>query len=259
MNDQPQRQDGEPLEEQARREPVLNLPPVVIALIAICVVVYVVGAELLSADAYDVLLDYAAFHSDAVSLAALPTLVTYSFLHGSITHLAVNMVWLAAFGSPLANRLGWRRFLVFWAVTAACAAALYWLLHSSEPIVLVGASGAISGMTGAVARFGFRINRSHGNKAAFSGEPLPVLMCLRLRAVVVFLAIWFAINLLTGLVQFTPGVDAPIAWEAHIAGFLVGFLGLGWFDRGPGGRLPPDRSPDDEEATDAAPPSGRPA
>ncbi len=37
--------------------------------------------------------------------------VTYSLLHGGWPHLAVNMIWLAAFGSPLANRLGVWRFV----------------------------------------------------------------------------------------------------------------------------------------------------
>ena len=39
------------------------------------------------------------------------------------------------------------------------------------------------------------------------------------------------INLVTGLVGFAPGVDDQIAWEAHIGGFLAGFLGIDWFDR----------------------------
>ena len=95
---------------------------------------------------------------------------------------------------------------------------------------LIGASGAISGMMGAAARFGFRIDRSHG-RAAFAGAPLPIVECLRSRSVVTFLAIWMVINLVTGLVGFAPGVDDQIAWEAHVGGFLAGFLGIDWFVR----------------------------
>ncbi len=68
--------------------------------------------------------------------------VTYSFLHGNLAHLAINMVWLAAFGSPLATRIGALRFVAFWFFTAAAAAALHYVLHSSDPAPLVGASGA---------------------------------------------------------------------------------------------------------------------
>jgi membrane associated rhomboid family serine protease len=60
---------------------------------------------------------------------ALTSLVTYSFLHGDWTHIAVNMIWLAAFGSPLATRLGVWRFAAFWIVASIAAAGLHFLLH----------------------------------------------------------------------------------------------------------------------------------
>jgi membrane associated rhomboid family serine protease len=87
-------------------------------------------------------------------------------------------------------------------------------------------------MMGAAARFGFRIDRSSG-RAAFAGAPLPFVRVFRSRAVVTFLAVWMVINLATGLVGFAPGVEGQIAWEAHIGGFLAGFLGLRLFDRPP--------------------------
>jgi membrane associated rhomboid family serine protease len=42
-----------------------------------------------------------------------------------------------------------------------------------------------------------------------------------------------AINLVTGLVGFAPGVEDRIAWEAHVGGFLAGFFGVSLFDRQP--------------------------
>ena len=250
MNDKPQQKGAETGRDAQgpRYEPVLNLPPVVLVLIGACVVIYAADAYLLSPHGRQLLFENAAFSPQAVDVnaAALVTLVTYAFLHGSTAHVAVNMIWLAAFGSPLANRLGALRFLAFWALTSACAAAFYWLFHMWAPVVLVGASGAISGMMGAAARFGFRIERSHG-KAAFSGAPLPIAVCLRLRSVVAFLSVWMLINLVTGLVGFTPGVGNKIAWEAHIGGFLAGFLGIDWFDRRQRGPLPPLDPPGEDK------------
>jgi membrane associated rhomboid family serine protease len=250
MNDQPHQQETEPDgdAQKPRYEPVFNLPPAVLVLIGACVAIYLAGTYLLSAQSYMLLIENAAFIPQAVDVnpIALVTLFTYAFLHGSIAHVAVNMIWLAAFGSPLANRLGTGKFLAFWAVTSASAAGFYWLFHMWAPVVLVGASGAISGMMGAAARFAFRIDRSSG-KAAFSGAPLPITVCLRSRAVVTFLSIWMLINLLTGLVRFTPGVDDQIAWEAHIGGFLAGFFGIDWFDRRRRGPLPPLDPPDEED------------
>jgi membrane associated rhomboid family serine protease len=119
---------------------------------------------------------------------------------------------------------------LFWAFTALCAAALHYVLHMMDEAPLIGASGAISGMMGAAARFGFQIDRSSG-KPAFAGRLMPIAAVFRSRSVVTFLAVWMAVNLVTGLVGFAPGVDDTIAWEAHIGGFLAGFLCIDWFDK----------------------------
>ncbi len=158
--------------------------------------------------------------------------VTYSLLHGSLPHLAVNMIWLAAFGSPLANRIGAARFVLFWAATSIAAAALHFLVYPLDNAPLVGASGAISGMMGAAARFGFRIERDSGG-SAFGGPILPIGQVLRLRTVVSFLAVWMVVNLATGLLGVGPGERSQIAWEAHIGGFVVGFFLVHLFDRRP--------------------------
>ena len=56
--------------------------------------------------------------------AAKPwTAVTYAFLHGSWTHVVLNCVWLAAFGTPVARRCGTWRFLVL-ALASAVGGAL---------------------------------------------------------------------------------------------------------------------------------------
>src|SRR5690606_24963635 len=142
---------------------------------------------------------------------------TYTFLHGGFAHLAVNAIWLAAFGAPLANRLGSARFLAFFALTGVAAAFFFWAIHPLTQAPLVGASGAISGMMGAAARFAFRIDRSSG-RAAFGGPLLPLGAVLRSRTAVTFLAVWMIVNLVTGVIGFVPGNEAQIAWEAHIGG-----------------------------------------
>jgi membrane associated rhomboid family serine protease len=63
-------------------------------------------------------------------------------------------------------------------------------------------------------------------------QGLPEL--LRNRQAAVFVGLWFATNLLFGLAARPLGVvDAGIAWEAHIGGFVVGLLLFPLFDRGP--------------------------
>lgn len=218
------------------REPVFNIPAVVIGLIALCTAIHLVRLYVLNVDQDLALLVRAAFipvrYSGEYSLDvyAFTSPVTYSLLHGSIPHLVINSIWLAAFGAPLATRLGAVRFLLFWVGTAVAAAALHYVLHSMDHAPLVGASGAISGMMGAAARFGFRVDRRPGG-AGFSGPILPVAYVLRMRGVLTFLAVWMAVNLATGLAGFMPGEASRIAWEAHIGGFLAGFFGIHLFDR----------------------------
>lgn len=219
------------------REPVFNLPGVVIALILLCVGLHLIQAYILSsAQEFWLILRFAFiplrysgdYPLDAFAFAAP---VSYSLLHGGIGHLAVNMIWLAAFGSPLANRIGTARFLLFWIATSLAAVALHYVLHSQDPIPLVGASGAISGMMGAAARFGFRIARIDG-RPAFAGPVLSIPLVFRSRTAVTFLAVWMVVNLAMGLGFGAPAEGGGIAWEAHIGGFLAGFLGVRLFDRG---------------------------
>ena len=218
------------------REPVFNMPGVVVAFIAICVIAYFVSNYVLDERQYFWLLLHAAFipilYSGQLPVEFYPVAgpVTYSLLHGSIAHLAVNMIWLAAFGSPLANRTGPLRFVLFWIVTSLAAAGLHYMIYPTSQAPLIGASGAISGMMGAAARFGFRIDRSSG-RPAFGGPVLPISTVLTMRGTVAFLAVWMVINIVTGLVGFVPGEESQIAWEAHIGGFVVGFFFVSIFDR----------------------------
>ncbi len=226
----------DPQEPPPGREPVFNIPAIVVAFIALCAGLHFFRMAVLSPEADMSLLLRFAFwpirYSGGYDLDvyAFVSPVSYSLLHGDLLHLAVNMVWLAAFGSPLARRLGVPRFILFWIVTSLGAVALHFAVYPNGIAPLVGASGAISGMMGAAARFGFRIDRREG-RGRFNGPVLPIPVVLTMRPVVVFLVVWMIINVVTGLGFATPGVQGQIAWEAHVGGFLIGFLGLRLFDR----------------------------
>ena len=54
---------------------------------------------------------------------------------------------------------------------------------------------------------------------------------LRNPRVLIFLGVWFGLNLLFGLGSFgIDGSDQAIAWQAHIGGFLAGLLAFPLFD-----------------------------
>ena len=168
------------------------------------------------------------------------TALTYAFLHGSWTHVILNSVWLAAFGTPVARRCGAGRFLALAAASALGGAVAHVLAHPLEVGPMVGASAAVSGMMAAAAWFMFappswtlegRLAEPHERRR----ESLAAIV--RNRNVLVFIGIWFATNYLFASVAQPLGLaDAGIAWEAHIGGFLVGLALFPLFD--PLQRLP---------------------
>lgn len=153
---------------------------------------------------------------------------SYTLLHGSWTHLLVNLVWLLAFGSAVARRVGTMRFLALAFIGSACGAALHFLLHMQENIPMIGASAAISAFMGATLRFAF--SPGADREQIVASPRLPLLASLRNRGIVTFVLIWFAINFVAGSGLLLPG-GPSIAWEAHIGGFLLGWLGFALFDR----------------------------
>jgi membrane associated rhomboid family serine protease len=85
---------------------------------------------------------------DLFSLLVAP--ITYQFLHGGWMHLGINMLTLAAFGAPVERLLGVKRFVLFYLVCGVVAGFVHILVYPGSPDPVVGASGSISGVFGAV-------------------------------------------------------------------------------------------------------------
>ncbi len=232
-----------------KREPLFNIPPVVVGVLAVLALIQFVRTYLLTHDQdIEVLLLFAfipvRYDSSVMLGGTLPggfgaeiwTFVTYSLLHANWIHYGVNAVWLLPFGSAVARRFGAVRFLAFFAVTAAAGAAMHLATHPGEQYPMIGASAAISGTMAAAMRFAFQrggplgLLRGDGDEA-YRVPAIPLTRVLSDTRVLIFLAAWFGINLLFGLSSLTiGGADEPIAWQAHIGGFLAGLLLFSWFD-----------------------------
>ncbi len=231
------------------RTPALNLPPAVlwlsVALFAIHLVRQVLSPD---AEAWAVLAFafIPARYGPLADLlpggwaACLWSPVTYAFLHADWLHLAVNLIWMASFGSALARRFGTARFLALGLLAAVAGAGLHYVVYAGDEALMIGASGAVSGMMAAAARFAFAPGGPLAGGASphayrIPAEPLVALLA-NSRAVA-FILIWFGVNLLFGLAGgIVPGVSGPIAWEAHVGGFLAGILAFPLLD--PVGRDP---------------------
>jgi membrane associated rhomboid family serine protease len=169
------------------------------------------------------------------------TLLTYALLHGSWGHVILNSIWLIAFGPPVARRFGSGRFLAFFALTAVAGALAHWASGPMDLSPLIGASAADSGLMAAAARFVFQPGAPLGDPRDFSGlaieasdeRPAPSLReLLRERRAVIFIVIWMVLNLVFGAgAQALGASQAPVAWIAHVGGFVVGLLAFPLFDR----------------------------
>lgn len=230
------------------REPILNVPAVVAWLLGLLVAVHAVRMWLLSISTDNLLLLTFAFIPARYEPTLLPggilpggtgadiwSFVTYALIHADLTHLAVNSIWLLAFGSPVAQRFGTRRFVVLMAVTAAAGALAHLVSHPGTMVPVIGASAAVSGAMGAATRFVFQpggpLDSWRLGTPAEHARAAPLLVALRNPRVLAFVGIWFGVNLLFGIgsVSITGG-EQIVAWEAHVGGFLAGLLLFPLFD-----------------------------
>jgi len=126
-------------------------------------------------------------------------LVTSLFLHSTLLQLGFNTAALYAFGAPLENALGTRRFVALYLGAGMAGNLLSLVFHPR--IQSVGASGCIFGIAGAW--IGIQVRRP-----LFSGRVIMALMA------------YVAFALLSGF-----AADAALNNLAHLGGFVVGVAG----------------------------------
>ena len=169
------------------------------------------------------------------------TLLTYALLHGSWAHVGLNSIWLVAFGPPVARRFGAFRFLMFFAMTAIAGTLAHWAASPMDASPLIGASAADSGLMAAAARFVFQpgeplSGRPHPSRllidAGQQARAPRLFELLSQRRALVFIVIWMVTNFVFGAgAQALGASEAPVAWIAHVGGFIAGLVAFPLFDR----------------------------
>ncbi|SDB44879.1 rhomboid family intramembrane serine protease [Bauldia litoralis] len=225
------------------RQPIFNLPGVVLFLLGALILIHAIRTWVLSSDAdIEILLLFAFIPVRIIDLTAFGvpfpggsaaqvwSFASYAFLHADWSHLIFNGLWLAAFGSPVAVRFGPARFLVYSLAGAIGGAALHLAIYPSSAIPMIGASAAVSAHMAGAARFVFSgsgslVGMRRGDPSAYHRPAPPLTAILQNRSALTFLAVWFIMNLLFGLFGGSGTIaSGAIAWEAHIGGFLAGLL-----------------------------------
>ncbi len=129
--------------------------------------------------------------------------LTYAFLHGGLAHLALNGVVLLSLGKFVAERIGPARTLWLLLLAAVAGGAGFGFL-SSGGAPMVGASGAVFGLIGLWQCWDYRARR----RAGLPVRPvLGAIVALAVANVVLFVFLY-----------------GGLAWEAHLGGWLAGWV-----------------------------------
>ncbi len=129
-------------------------------------------------------------------------MLAYGFLHINLVHLTTNMLCLALWGGHLEKRVGSLYFLIIYASALVFGAVIGNAIHST-PYLTVGASGATSGILGA-------------------------LLCLWILGRSDLQANFFAINI--GLNIAFALSNSRIDWGVHLGGFAAGLIACAILD-----------------------------
>jgi membrane associated rhomboid family serine protease len=191
-----------------------RIPPAVLVLIAVIVAAFLILPLLGEAQqnsiyyAFAIIpvwFDGASVYHFTAWYEALGPLLGHVFLHAGWLHVGMNVLVFMQAAPFVANKLGAGRFLMLFFGSAVGAAVAYILINAHAQTPAIGASGAVCGVFGA---YFLSVRRSWREALADSQVRNAGFAFLFIN---VFLA---GVASVSGFL--------PIAWEAHLGGFVVG-------------------------------------
>jgi rhomboid protease GluP len=183
-----------------------NFPIATISIIVLNGIIFAVG--LLSGEQTQIIRNYGFIPNDifyseqnlpselqSLSLDSLTRLFTSMFIHANFIHIAFNLFALAYLGVYAERAIGVPRYVLVYFASGVVAALFHgiiasYILHNGN-VVLIGASGAISGV--------FGIAAVAGNRSAYY---------------------WLLLQIVFAVIGSVSSL--PIAFTAHIGGFIAG-------------------------------------
>lgn len=208
---EPQEQEGPPPGRLMRM-------PRVVTLLALAIALAHVASYLLDPRAFAALAGALAVtpshfvDGEAGVPGAVASLFGHAFVHAGLLHLFFNLMLILQTGELVAARFGRDvdgalRFLALFFGSAAAGGVAYVVINWGSPIPAVGASGAACGLFAAYLLAPFADWR----------------VALRTRQVLQMGLVFVLVNVALAAAARLSGV-LPIAWEAHLGGFLAGLV-----------------------------------
>ncbi len=154
-------------------------------------------------------------------MQALTMFLSYSFLHTGLWHLGFNMFTMWSLGFLVIEGSSPKQFLLIYANSAIGGAVGYALLAQS-PYPMVGASGSLFGLAGALIWLGWQ--NSSATQYRWS------------------MFIWQSFVLILMNVVMYWAMDGQLAWQTHLGGCLTGMGTMALLARLKNGRDPENQS-----------------
>lgn len=142
--------------------------------------------------------------------------ITAMFIHGGWIHIIGNMLFLWVFGDNVEDRLGHWKYLIFYLIAGVVGSLVHIMTNPTSTVPVVGASGAVAGVLGA---YIIAFPRSR----ILALVPIFIIFTLLEIPAVIFIALWFGIQLFNGVASLG-GLANPVAYWAHIGGFIMGAI-----------------------------------
>ena len=147
-------------------------------------------------------------------------LVTHMWLHASLLHIISNLWILIIFGDNVEDRLGSKRYLIFYLLGGIGAGLLQLFFSIDSTVPALGASGAIAAVMGAYLVF-------YPRSKVVTFVPIFFFGWFVRISSFVYITAWFLIQMYSGLSSLGSAASMEsggVAWWAHIGGFLFGLL-----------------------------------
>lgn len=221
------------------RQPIFNVPAAVAVIAGLFVAIEAIDSFVLNESARNEVLVWFAFipyrllEIDAAPGGIWPVLwtpITHAFLHAGWEHVLLNTVWFVIFATPLSRRYGAAKMILLFLIGAIAGAAAFAATTLPQFAILLGASGGVAGLTGAAIRFMFQpiqvaVHPETGERIVLGRKLATIGEVFRHPTARNFTIIWIALNGIVPLLPlFMPGMQVEVAWQAHLGGFLAGFL-----------------------------------
>jgi membrane associated rhomboid family serine protease len=149
------------------------------------------------------------------------TILFAMFMHGSLLHIAGNMLFLWIFGNNIEDSMGRIRFPLFYLLGGIAAAYAQSWVHPNDIVPTLGASGAIAAVLGGYALLYPR------------ARVLTVIFIIFFFTIIELPALfvlggWFLLQLLDSA-TLSASNGGGVAYFAHIGGFLFGLATIRLF------------------------------